>query len=74
MGDPRPINPPFSRIRFGVAAPLPAEGVAPAFRPVSFSSTSLKIVHILRAPTQFLPNMRRGEPLVPTGDSERITR
>ena len=50
MGDPRPINPPFSRIRFGVAAPSPAEGVAAALRPVSFSSTSLKIVHILRAP------------------------
>jgi len=51
MGDLHPINPPFARVRFGgVAAPLPAEGVAAAPRPVSFSSTSLKIVHILRAP------------------------
>ena len=52
MGDPRPINPGLGRATFGrVAGPLTMTR-APAGEPrhAGYSPTSLKIVHILRAP------------------------
>src|SRR5580692_6345835 len=43
MGDPRPILPTFGRLGLGRAGSL-------APRPAAFAPSSLKIVHILRAP------------------------
>jgi glycosyltransferase involved in cell wall biosynthesis len=50
MGEMRPVNPTFGRVTFGRAGPATARGSAIEQARVAFSSTSLKIVHLLRAP------------------------
>ena len=52
MGDPRPINPPLNRVTFGRLAGPVVAARAPAAEPrrTGFAPTSLKILHVLRAP------------------------
>jgi glycosyltransferase involved in cell wall biosynthesis len=51
MSDTRSINPAFGRVPFGrLAGPAPARASLAGLRPASFAPTSLKILHILRAP------------------------
>jgi glycosyltransferase involved in cell wall biosynthesis len=52
MGDPHPINPPFGPVAFGRLAGPVAATRAPAIetRHAGFAPTSLKILHVLRAP------------------------
>src|ERR1700691_2339896 len=51
MSDTRSINPAFGGVPFGRrAGPAPALAGLAGLRPASFAPTSLKILHILRAP------------------------
>jgi glycosyltransferase involved in cell wall biosynthesis len=51
MGDTRSINPAFGRVPFGrLAVPTLARTGLAGPRPAAFAPTSLKILHILRAP------------------------
>jgi len=50
MGDPGPVNPTFGRVPFGRASAVAARTATTEPRHVTFTPTSLKIVHMLRAP------------------------
>src|ERR1700722_14929318 len=50
MAEMRSINPAFGRVTFGGAAAAVVRGVAVEQPQAAFSPTSLKILHLLRAP------------------------
>lgn len=50
MGDPQPFGTTLSRLTFGRRDAAAARGTAVGLRQTAFAATSLKIVHVLRAP------------------------